>query len=546
MRKVSLYEDFINEKREDVGKYNTVKKVIKELGRRPSEQELATFINNNYYDVTEVERGDDDPQANDKIADLVGFYKFDIEDWQIAWADAQNESVVTEAKRAGLSKKETLKVAQKFAAALTKLDGMKYTVSSDYEEDSFDLDVDGEEYAGGSYNINDDGSVVNMATWNRKTNVSPTYGNMDDDIKTIIKTIKNLKESVVTEARFNYKETGLSGQNLKDVKDGITGIKNALKRGNESAVISNYDLVQQRLQQYGGPKASEFLEKIKQLAGLDESTVTEGKIKYAKGTTYQSSGHWTVVVDSNSSGLDISVNHSAGWRLDPQDPREETFQLLDNGRQRATLMFKSGNIDKFAQNMFDLNDRTTYGNKTKLTAKDYADIIRVWIDMKMANESIVTEEDGRDTLAELNDMTLGQLERIEDYAEMIAERMEGGQQLESWMFSQITVSLDNLNAVHDAMDGEDGIEESNVNEAVSNATKIYQIATPAPKKMLVEELENLFGDDYRHIVTEFDDNEGYESVIMFNLSKSDIKKIEANIGDVLVWEYSIGKGKSII
>jgi len=92
------FEEFINEKREDVGKYNTVKKVIAKLGRRPSEQDLATFINNNYYDVTEVERGDDDPQANDKIADLVGFYKFDIEDWEIAWADAQNESVVTEGK----------------------------------------------------------------------------------------------------------------------------------------------------------------------------------------------------------------------------------------------------------------------------------------------------------------------------------------------------------------------------------------------------------------------------------------------------------------
>jgi len=91
------FEEFINEKREDVGKYNTVKKVIAKLGRRPSEQELATFINNNYYDVTEVERGEDDPSANDKIADLVAFYKFDIEDWEIAWADAQNESVVTEA-----------------------------------------------------------------------------------------------------------------------------------------------------------------------------------------------------------------------------------------------------------------------------------------------------------------------------------------------------------------------------------------------------------------------------------------------------------------
>jgi|SaaInl5LU_22_DNA_1037371.scaffolds.fasta_scaffold02307_5 hypothetical protein len=99
MRKVSLYEEFINEKREDVGKYNTVKKVIAKIGRRPSEQELATFINNNYYDVTEVERGEDDPAANDKIADLVAFYKFDIDDWQIAWADAQNESVVNEAEK---------------------------------------------------------------------------------------------------------------------------------------------------------------------------------------------------------------------------------------------------------------------------------------------------------------------------------------------------------------------------------------------------------------------------------------------------------------
>ena len=125
---------------------------------------------------------------------------------------------VTEAKRAGLSKKETLKVAQKFAAALTKLDGKKYTVSKDYEEDSFDLDIDGDEYAGGSYNINDDGSVVNMATWNRKTNVSPTYGNMNDDIKTIIKTIKNInvKGRLVSESAMS--ELDLLAKEAKDFK----------------------------------------------------------------------------------------------------------------------------------------------------------------------------------------------------------------------------------------------------------------------------------------------------------------------------------------
>jgi|TARA_R110000824_G_scaffold107979_1_gene254721 hypothetical protein len=103
MKHIKLFEQFVieskvNEKREDVGKYNTVKKVISKLGRRPSEQDLATFINNNYYDVTEVERGDNDERADDKIADLVGFYKFDTDDWEIAWADAQNESKVNEAK----------------------------------------------------------------------------------------------------------------------------------------------------------------------------------------------------------------------------------------------------------------------------------------------------------------------------------------------------------------------------------------------------------------------------------------------------------------
>jgi len=393
MKHVKLFEQFIAEGRNGVGKYNTVKKVVAELGRRPSEQELATFITNNYYDITEVERGDDDPSANDKIADLVAFYKFDIDDWEIAWADAQNESVVTEAKNtiglafkeeqdyldfvefikdergsikkdfgwdsktkswevimdvkvldriygegtpgnkesgwygglpgdfesviiesvvtegifdrfrkrsikgtvdkepyyfdiadkallylqkqdkewrkyklasvgpgdkkthimmqlmhktnhktadpefmvyhdkndniekvvklefnyesivteakpAGLTKEETLKVAQKFADAIAEVDGVKVTVNmKTLEEDSFDLDYDGTEFDGGSYNINADGSVVNMAV--RK---QPTVGTKDDDVKTIVKFMKKhygklaKNESAVTEALEKRRE----------------------------------------------------------------------------------------------------------------------------------------------------------------------------------------------------------------------------------------------------------------------------------------------------------------------------------------------------
>jgi hypothetical protein len=88
-------------------------------------------------------------------------------------------------------------------------------------------------------------------------------------------------------------------------------------------------------------------------------------------------------------------------------------------------------------------------------------------------------------------------------------------------------------------------QEEMMTEAVARGTKIYCIATPAPKAILAGELEDLFGADYRHIVTEFEDDEGYESVLVFNLTKKDIQLIEDNIGDVLIWEYSIKKGKLI-
>ena len=80
------------------------------------------------------------------------------------------------------------------------------------------------------------------------------------------------------------------------------------------------------------------------------------------------------------------------------------------------------------------------------------------------NESVGINGGQKDTLTELHEMTLGQLERIEDYAEMISDRMKQGQPLESWMFSEITQALNGLNSVHDAMDGIDGVKESELNE----------------------------------------------------------------------------------
>ena len=72
--------------------------------------------------------------------------------------------------------------------------------------------------------------------------------------------------------------------------------------------------------------------------------------------------------------------------------------------------------------------------------------------MNEENDNSSPEE----TLAGLKDMAMGNLERIADYANMIETRMKDGQELDSWMYSQLTIALENLNSVHDAMDGDDG------------------------------------------------------------------------------------------
>jgi hypothetical protein len=84
------------------------------------------------------------------------------------------------------------------------------------------------------------------------------------------------------------------------------------------------------------------------------------------------------------------------------------------------------------------------------------------------------EKSPEETLDGLKKMAMGDLERIGDYANMILQRMSEGQELSSWMYSQITLAVDQLNSVHDTMDGKDG-EKEEVNEeeikwnAVENA-----------------------------------------------------------------------------
>ena len=82
--------------------------------------------------------------------------------------------------------------------------------------------------------------------------------------------------------------------------------------------------------------------------------------------------------------------------------------------------------------------------------------------LPQTEEEPVNEEEksSEEILRGLREMALGDLERIADYANMISDRMNEGQELSSWMYSQITLAVDQLNSVHDSMDGKDGIKEA--------------------------------------------------------------------------------------
>jgi hypothetical protein len=132
----------------------------------------------------------DDIMSATKVAKKVGGMVHVMTDEEMTKAIkkfGKNESKVTEAVApAGLTKAETKKVAETYAKAISKHDGVKCTVNAkSLEEDSFDLDIDGEEYAGGSYMITLDGDVINAALPEK-----PVYGQIDSTVDQIIKNLK--------------------------------------------------------------------------------------------------------------------------------------------------------------------------------------------------------------------------------------------------------------------------------------------------------------------------------------------------------------------
>ena len=84
-----------------------------------------------------------------------------------------------------LTLEDTLEAAKKIAYALSTETGKKAVVNMDtIEPASFDIDLNGIEFDGGSYNIYDDGTIKNMAMGGR------VYGHIDMDVNQMYDAIK--------------------------------------------------------------------------------------------------------------------------------------------------------------------------------------------------------------------------------------------------------------------------------------------------------------------------------------------------------------------
>jgi hypothetical protein len=136
---------------------------------------------------------------------------------------------------------------------------------------------------------------------------------------------------------------------------------------------------------------------------------------------------------------------------------------LDNSYGKGEFFFKSGSLTELQPGyLFQRTIGNINLNKLKFESVNEGD-----------------ENSPEEILSGLREMAFGDLERIADYANMIETRMKEGQELDSWMYSQITLAVDQLNSVHDTMDGRDGEREPmKENADYKYLTKIILDANP--------------------------------------------------------------------
>ena len=137
---------------------------------------------------------------------------------------------------------DTSGLAEKFAQYMSNKEGRKFTVTAgSVDEKSFDLDLDGMEYEGGSYLVKDNGDIVNVAAGNE------VYGNVNqleeskEETKSNKMTKKELKE-IIKAAIMNEGELEIG--NMEDAPESEVDF---LSETNNPEVWKMFDLIRDNM-----------------------------------------------------------------------------------------------------------------------------------------------------------------------------------------------------------------------------------------------------------------------------------------------------------
>jgi len=110
----------------------------------------------------------------------------DEDDYNMGFVDMDreedyDEEELDESKLFEVNSKDASDIAEKFAQYMSKKEDKKFTVTpGSVDEKSFDLDLDGEKYMGGSYLIKDNGDIVNAALGNK---IAGNINQLEEDKK---------------------------------------------------------------------------------------------------------------------------------------------------------------------------------------------------------------------------------------------------------------------------------------------------------------------------------------------------------------------------
>ena len=233
------------------------------------------------------------------------------------------------------TEEQVVDVANLIAAAISKLDKVSAEVH-DLEFDKgrgagFEISMDGEKYAGGSYSVRPNGDVVNDAIGNSAPNA--VYAKIgDSDIKKVMKNIQQF-ESVVTEAKKFYttkeivKLAQAAGDFVLDAKDAIQDLSVAygdkVPAKELDKVLANYDLeLEDLMEAYDGNASDfkyEFPLKFEEATGNSTKAIKKigkkGKGFEVRTSTYMSEPEMKKVADamgmelkSYEKGMNVAIS----------------------------------------------------------------------------------------------------------------------------------------------------------------------------------------------------------------------------------------------